>query len=84
MGEPPTDTVPVAEWEAARRATGGPAVADVVSAAGNHLAMIVKSLDVFSTTGSTVRTDLVVVFQMIPFIVGGGSSTAPARRGSAS
>jgi MFS family permease len=51
-------------------------VANVVSAIGNHLTMIALPLYVFSTTGSTARTGLVVVFQMVPFIlasfVGGG------------
>lgn len=74
----------MAEWEAARRATTALVVANVVSAVASHLAMIALSLNGFSTTRSTVRIDLVAVFQMIPFIVGGGSSTAPARRGSAS
>lgn len=62
--------------EAARRATVALVVANVVSAVGNHLTMIALPLYVFSTTGSTARTGLVAVFQMIPFIVasfvGGG------------
>jgi MFS family permease len=76
VSEPPTDITPAAERDAARRATIALVVANVVSALGNHLTMIALPLYVFSTTGSTARTGLVVVFQMVPFIlasfVGGG------------
>ena len=76
VSEPSTETVSAAEREAARRATVALVVANVVSAFGNHLTMIALPLYVFATTGSTAKTGLVAVFQMIPFIVasfvGGG------------
>ena len=43
--------------------------ANLISGIGNHLAMIVLPLYVYSTTGSTVRTGLVAVVQMVPFVL---------------
>ena len=66
----------LAARDQARRATLALVAANVISALGNHLTMIALPLYVFATTGSTARTGLVAVFQMVPFILasflGGG------------
>ena len=56
-------------WGDGRHSATALIAANLISGIGNHLAMIVLPLYVYSTTESTVRTGLVAVVQLIPFVL---------------